>query len=61
MLSVFIVEHPAAISREVALEEALAVDRLIHAQGLEVVGGSYAQEGSARDAAIRMVMGDGDV
>lgn len=60
MKSLFIVKHPAGTSREVGMTEALAADKAIAALGLEVVGGAYAQEGSAIDAAIRMVMGGDD-
>lgn len=59
MKSLFIVQHPTGSSREVGMTEALAADKAIVALGLEVVGGVYAQEGSAIDAAIRMVM-EGD-
>ena len=59
MKSLFIVEHPTGTSREVGMTEALAADKAIEALGLKVVGGAYAQEGDAREAAMRMVM-DGD-
>lgn len=42
------------------MTEALSADNAITALGLEVVGGAYAQEGSAVDAALRMVMGGED-
>lgn len=57
-VSVFILEHPADTSLEVALTEALAIDRFAQSRGLEVVGGSYGQEGDARGMALRLVMDD---
>lgn len=60
MKSLFIVRHPAGTSREVGMTEALAADKAMATLGLEVVGGAYAQEGDAVDAAIRIVMGGDD-
>jgi hypothetical protein len=61
MRSLFVVEHPAGTSREVAMTEALAADRAIEALGLKVVAGAYAQPGDACATGLDMLLwGKGD-